>query len=248
MTADSGIAFTANDAKHRFSYKELGDQDLRDAIMAIPVEAESETYPEIQIDGANGQQAALMRLDHPVRLHVNGPLGDYPFAFNRQADIRMTGNAGHGIADGMISGAVRIRGDAGDGAGAAMIGGTLAVYGTAGNRCGAGMRNGSIFVRGDVGDEAAIGAIGGTIVIGGDAGRRLGDAMSNVTVFIRGKAASLAEGVTEAPLRKREQLKLGLLLINASIRGDANEFRRIVPAAMFEAERARRGEVVPNWR
>ncbi len=127
-------------------------------------------------------------------------------------------------------------------------GGTLAIYGVAGNRCGAGMRGGGIFVRGDVGDEAGVGALGGMIVIGGDAGERLGDAMNNVTVFIRGSDKSLAEGVTEAPLRKREQLRLGLLLINASIRGDATEFRRVIPQAMLRAEQSQRGELVPNWR
>jgi formylmethanofuran dehydrogenase subunit C len=110
------------------------------------------------------------------------------------------------------------------------------------------MRNGGIFVRGSVGDETGVGALGGMIVIGGDAGENLGDAMSNVTVFIRGEAQSLADGVTEAPLRKREQLRLGLLLINASIRGDAKEFRRIVPEAMLAAEQSQRGELNPKWR
>ena len=110
------------------------------------------------------------------------------------------------------------------------------------------MRGGGIFVRGDVGDEAGVGALGGMIVIGGDAGHNLGDAMSNAIVFIRGAAGSLAAGVTDAPLRKREQLRLGLLLINASIRGDAKEFRRIVPVAMLEAEANERGELNPNWR
>ena len=41
---------------------------------------------------------------------------------------------------------------------------------------------------------------------------------------------------------------LGLLLINASIRGDAKEFRRIVPEAMLKAEKSQRGEINPNWR
>jgi hypothetical protein len=86
------------------------------------------------------------------------------------------------------------------------------------------------------------------IVIGGDAGENLGDAISNVIIFIRGDAKSLADGVTEAPLRKREQLRLGLLLINASIRGDAKDFRRIVPEAMLQAEQSQRGELKPNWR
>ena len=134
------------------------------------------------------------------------------------------------------------------GAGAAMTGGTLAIYGTAGDRCGAGMQGGGIFVRGNVGNETGVGALGGIVVIGGDAGKDLGDASGNVTIFIRGTAKSLARGVTEAPLRKREQLRLGLLLINVSIRGDAKHFRQIVPEAMLHEEQSRRGEINPKWR
>lgn len=227
---------------------ELDAQELHRAIHQIPISENDEQLTQIDIHGSAGQDSVLMRMDHPIRIKMEGPLGDYAFAFNRQADIRMTGAVGNGVAEGMISGAVRVRGDAGFGAGAAMTGGTLAIYGNAGSRCGAAMRGGGIFVRGDVGDEAGVGALGGMIVIGGDAGHNLGDAMSNATVFIRGDAASLAAGVTDAPLRKREQLRLGLLLINASIRGDAKEFRRIVPIAMLEAEANERGELNPNWR
>ncbi len=237
-----------NNVAHEFSMADLSLSQLHRAIHAVPAEASEEELVQIRLTDAAGQHGALMRLDHPVRLQVDGPLGNYAFAFNAQADTRLTGNVGHGIGEGMISGAVRVRGDAGDGAGVAMTGGTLAVYGTAGNRCGAGMRGGGIFVRGNVGDETAVGALGGMIVIGGDAGERLGDAMHNVTIFIRGRAKSLAEGVTEAPLRKREELRLGLLLINASIRGDAKEFRRIVPRTTLEEEISRRSEVGPNWR
>ncbi len=234
--------------RHVFSMKTMTDAELISAIDAVAGAEGDASLPQIQIDGADGQHAALMRLNATVRIQIAGSLGDYAFAYNAEADIRQTGNVGHGVGEGMRSGAVRIRGNAGVGAGAAMTGGTLAIYGESGDRCGAGMRSGGIFVREDVGHEVGVGAIGGMIVIGGDAGRNLGDAMNNVTVFIRGRAESLADGVTEAPLRKREQLRLGLLLINASIRGDANEFRRVVPEAMLRAEEARRGEVVPNWR
>ena len=227
---------------------DLDPQQLHRAIHEIPISENDEELTEIDVTGSAGQHSVLMRLDHPIRIKMEGPLGDYAFAFNRQADIRMTGAVGNGVAEGMIRGAVRVRGDAGVGAGAAMSGGTLAIYGNSGSRCGAAMRGGGIFVRGDVGDEAGVGALGGMIVIGGDAGYNLGDAMSDATVFIRGDAASLAAGVTDAPLRKREQLRLGLLLINASIRGDAKEFRRIVPVAMLEAEANERGELNPNWR
>ncbi len=245
---DPNLSVEGAAVEHQFSMSALDATSLSQSIHDVPLSGSDEKLTQIQITGASGQHHALMQLNHPVRIHIDGPLGDYAFAFNREADIRLTGTVGHGVADGMISGAVRIRGNAGEGAGAAMTGGTLAIYGSSGNRCGVGMRGGGIFVRGDVGDETGIGALGGMIVIGGDAGEKLGDAMNNVTVFIRGKAKSLADGVTEAPLRKREQLRLGLLLINASIRGDAGDFRRVVPVAMLQAENSKRGELVPNWR
>jgi methylamine---glutamate N-methyltransferase subunit B len=236
------------DPLDRFSMDELSPAALHQAIHAVPITASDERLSQIEVVGAAGQHNVLMRLDHPVRIQMEGPLGDYAFAYNSQADIRLTGNVGHGVGEGMISGAVRVRGNAGVGAGATMRGGTLAVYGSAGDRCGAGMRGGGIFVRGDVGDETGLGALGGTIVIGGDAGENLGDGMNNVIVFIRGSVKSLACGVTEAPLRKREELRLGLLLINASIRGDAKDFRRIVPTAMLRYEKSKRGEINPKWR
>ncbi|MGI9474367.1 MAG: tributyrin esterase [Rubripirellula sp.] len=242
----------AEDAKsatlHRFSMAEMSMRELQQAIHKVPVSESDEKLSQVEIDGSAGQHNALMRLDHPVRIQMEGQLGHYAFAYNSQADIRTTGDVGNGVGEGMVGGAVRVRGDAAVGAGASMTGGTLAIYGSAGDRCGAGMRGGGIFVRGSVGDETGVGALGGMIVIGGDAGENLGDAMSNVTVFLRGAAKSLAKGVAEAPLRKREQLRLGLLLINASIRGDAKDFRRIVPEAMLQAEQSQRGELNPNWR
>ena len=234
--------------EYYFSLADLTDREILDSIAEIPPVDPDATWPQVHVSGAKGQHGAFMRLDHTLTLHVDGDVGDYAFALNTGVDVRLTGSAGHGVGEGMRSGSIRVRQNAGLGAGAAMTGGTLAIYGTAGSRCGAAMRGGQIFVRGDVGDETGVGALGGMIVIGGDAGHNLGDAMNNVTVFIRGKAASLAPGVTEAPLRKREQLRLGLLLINASIRGDATEFRRIVPIAMLEAEESKRGEINPNWR
>lgn len=233
---------------HKLSMSDLAPAALHQAIHAVPISESDEKLTEIQLSGAAGQDHALMRLDHPVRINVDGPLGDYALAFNAEADVRVTGGVGHGVGEGMISGAVRVRGGAGVGAGTAMTGGTLAIYGSAGDRCGAGMRGGGIFVRSNVGDHAGVGSLGGIIVIGGDAGENLGDPISNATIFIRGAAKSLADGVTEAPLRKREQLRLGLLLINASIRGDAKEFRRIVPHALLAAEQSQRGELNPNWR
>lgn len=234
--------------EHVFSLQKLSDADIRAVIQAIKVSEGEDELPRVEIVDADGQIAALMRIDHPVKLRVRGSLGDYAMAHNMQTIVKVFGNAGHGVAEGMVSGSVRIRGHAGHGAGTAMSGGTLGIYGSAGDRVGGAMRGGGLFVRGNVGNDVGLGALGGTIVIGGDAGENLGDPHSDVSVFLRGKAASLAEGVSESPLRKKQEVQLGLLLISAGIRGDATDFRRIMPTAKLDAELAARGEVVPNWR
>lgn len=245
---DSLDSSSSQDLDHLFSMQDLTDAELLRAIRNIPAEDDAEHPPRIEVLGAGGQHNALMRIDHPVKLRVRGSLGDYAFAYNSKAIVKVFGDCGHGVAEGMVGGSVRVRGNAGNGAGTGMTGGTLGIYGAAGDRAGGFMRGGGLFVRGDVGNDVGLGAIAGTIVIGGDAGENLGDPLSNVAVFIRGNAASLADGVTETTLRKKQEVQLGLLLISAGIRGDAKDFRRVVPLAKLEAENAARGEVVPNWR
>ncbi|EMI40525.1 dehydrogenase subunit C-like protein [Rhodopirellula sp. SWK7] len=244
---------------HTFDLRELHSDELRTAIHAIEVSAPEdksdsssssfgEEFPLVELSGLSGQKAACMRWSKSVRVRAVGDLGDFAFAWFDGVDVHLEGNVGDGACEGMRRGVVRITGNAGCGLGAAMTGGTLAIYGAAGPRVGAAMRGGSIFVRGDVGDDTGAGALAGTIVVGGDAGANLGDGLNNVTVFLRGNAQSLAPGVIEAPLRKREEVRLGLLLMSASIRGKAADFRRIIPEARWKAEEAGAGEVRPNWR
>ncbi|WP_404310031.1 tributyrin esterase [Neorhodopirellula lusitana] len=235
-----------------------GHEDLRAAVHALPVppvqqkdssaSGDQQLPPLLELVGLNGQHAACMRLRHPIRIHAEGNLGDFAFACCSGVDVHLEGNVGDGACEGVSGGRVRITGSAGCGLGTAMTGGTVAIYGSAGSRVGAAMRGGSIFVRGDVGEDTGAGALGGTIVVGGNAGPNLGDALNNVTVFLRGSAASLAPGVIEAPLRKREEVRLGLLLMNAAIRGKPADFRRVIPEARWRAEEAGAGEVRPNWR
>jgi len=242
---------------HRFDLQKLSLAQLRESIESIDVDpaadlidssAGDDLFPLVELLGLQGQHSVGMRLTNSVRIHSVGDLGDFAFAHFAGIDVHLEGSAGDGACEGMRRGVVRITGRAGCGLGAAMTGGTLAVYGSAGARVGAAMRGGSIFVRGNVGADTGAGALAGTIVVGGDAGENLGDGLNNVTVFLRGKVASLAPGVIEAPLRKREQVRLGLLLMSASIRGKAADFRRIIPEARWKAEEAGAGEVRPNWR
>jgi formylmethanofuran dehydrogenase subunit C len=235
---------------------DMPDQKLRTRIASISLSSLSgggsdnpAAVPLIQITGAAGQTAALMAIRSPIRLHIIGPLGDYSLSYCNRCDIRVDGNGGNGIAEGLTGGSIRFRGDVGHGAGVAMAGGTLAIYGSAGDRVGAAMLAGELFVRGDVGDDAGVAMRGGTLVVGGDAGERLGDHRGLGTIYLRGTARSLADSMVEVPLKKRDELRLGVLLINASIRGAAKEFRRVIPERLWRFEQSREtGEVRPNWR
>ncbi|MEZ6087536.1 MAG: tributyrin esterase [Pirellulaceae bacterium] len=205
--------------------------------------------PLIEVKGLRGEHNILMGLDLPCRVNVRGKLGDYAMAFNRRAHVRTTGSAGDGLGESMVSGAVRVHGNAGAGVGVAMTGGTLAVYGNAGDGCAAALRGGEVFVRGNVGHNAAHAALHGTLVIGGDAGNNLGEAMMDAMIFIRGSIGSLGHGVAELPLIPKDRVRLGLLLINAGIRGDAQDFRRVVPQRVYDEEQKRKGVIGhPSWR
>jgi formylmethanofuran dehydrogenase subunit C len=239
---------------HILSMDDLRDQKLRTRIARISLgsvsgDAGAAESPLIQITGAAGQTAVLMAIRSRVRLHVMGPLGDYSLSYCNRCEVRVDGGGGHGIAECLGGGSIRFRGDVGQGAGVAMAGGTLAIYGSAGDRVGAAMLAGELFVRGDVGDDAGVAMRGGTLVVGGNAGQRLGDHRGLGTIYLRGSAASLADAMVEVPLKKRDELRLGVLLINASIRGAAKEFRRVIPERLWRFEQLREtGEVRPNWR
>ncbi len=244
-----------NPVVHRLSLDQLSESQLHARFAEIAAADElttSTVQPSnslIEIDEARGQHGCLMAIASAVRLHVKGPLGNYAFSYNLAADARIDGDVGNGVGEGLRGGSVRVRGNAGLGCGVAMRSGTLAIYGTASDRVAAAMIGGEVFARGNVGADVGVGASGGTIVIGGDAGPRLGEPNGELIIFIRGQATSLAPGMTQAPLRKRDELQLGLLLINASIRGDAKEFRRIIPISLFQSEQSRKhSEVNPNWR
>ncbi len=237
---------------HVFSLAELSLADLQTRLSKLAGAASefgsSSDLPLVRIESAGGVACFLPQLSGPLRLQVDGSLGDYAFSYCRGCDIRIDGDCGHAVAEGLGGGVIRIRGDAGLAAGLAMSAGTLAVFGSAQGRVGAAMRGGELFVRGDVGDDTGVGMQRGTLVIGGDAGQRLGEPQGEGTIYLRGQAASLATGMVEQKLRKQDELRLGLLLINASTRGSAKEFRRVIPQWRLAEENAKQtGEVRPNW-
>ena len=66
-----------------------------------------------------GRHALAAGLVDPIDVVIHGHAGYYCAGMNQQARVTVTGNAGTGVAENMMSGEVRVRGDASQSAGAA---------------------------------------------------------------------------------------------------------------------------------
>ena len=70
-----------------------------------------------------GRHAVAVGLGAPVRVEIDGHVGNYCAGMNKAASIVVNGNAGQGVAENMMSGAVHVKGDASQAAGASGCGG-----------------------------------------------------------------------------------------------------------------------------
>ncbi len=206
-----------------------GEAAVRARLESICVdELQKDNAPCFRILGLQRETNLLMRLQGSARIWIEGPLGDYAFAMLDGPEVRLSGEMGLGLGEGMVSGSIRVNGNCGDAVGLAMHGGTIAVYGHAGNDCARAMDGGEVFVRGHVGRNAGACALSGALMIAGDAGPGLGDQMQDAVIYVRGSVSSLGRGVVESPISPKDRLRLGLLMINAGIRGEAKDFRRYI--------------------
>ena len=89
----------------RLSFQQLGVKGVQERLLAIAETASSGTL--VEIEHATGQHAALLAIEHAIRLHVLGPLGDYAFSYNLGADARVDGSVGIGAGEGLRGGSVR---------------------------------------------------------------------------------------------------------------------------------------------
>jgi methylamine---glutamate N-methyltransferase subunit B len=206
-----------------------GEDAIRERIQACGVgKAGAEPSCSFRIIRAEKLNFLLMRLTGMAKIALDGPLGDFAFAMLDGPEVRITGDTGNALGEGMTGGSLRVNGNAGHAMGLALRGGTLALYGNTGNDCGRHMDGGEIFVRGNAGSCVGAGAISGAIMIAGDAGPGLGDEMLDAVIYVRGTVKSLGRGIVESPIGQKDRLRLGLLMVNAGIRGDAKDFRRYV--------------------
>jgi methylamine---glutamate N-methyltransferase subunit B len=179
-----------------------------------------------RITNPRGAHAVAVGIDAPLELDVEGHVGYYCGGMNKQATVRVHGNAGVGLAENIMSGTVVVDGNASQSAGATGRGGLVVVNGDASARCGISMKGVDIVVRGSVGHMSAFMAQKGRLVVCGDAGDALGDSIYEARLYVRGEVAGLGADCVEKEMRDEHVAELGELLERAGTGLDASEFRR----------------------
>lgn len=186
----------------------------------------NDTY--FRVSNPRGRHNIAVGLDQPVTVEIDGNVGYYCAAMNRQATVVINGSAGVGLAENMMSGRVHVKGDASASAGATGCGGLLIIDGNAAGRCGISARGIDIVVKGSVGHMSAFMAQAGSLVVLGDAGEALGDSIYEAKLFVRGEVKSLGADCIEKSMSDKHKEKLGKLLAEAGLDGqvDPGAFRR----------------------
>ena len=136
---------------------------------------------------------------------------------NSEATIVVSGNAGVGVGENMMSGEIRIAGDASQAAGATGHGGLLVIEGNASARCGISMKGIDIVVKGSIGPMSAFMAQTGNLVVLGDAGEALGDSIYEARLFVRGAVESLGADCIEKPMTAEDRAALEVVLDRAGV-------------------------------
>ena len=200
-------------------------RDLNEALHRLRVDT-NETH--WLITNPSGRHAIAAGLDAPISVEIEGHVGYYCAGMNKLASVMINGNAGVGVAENMMSGAVHVRGDASQAAGATAHGGLLVIDGNAGARCGISMKGIDIVVKGSIGHMSAFMAQAGTLTVLGDAGEALGDSLYEARLFVRGSVKSLGADCIEKPMRDEHRAMLRDKLNAAGLNGevDVGEFRR----------------------
>jgi glutamate synthase domain-containing protein 3 len=163
----------------------------------------------------------------PLSIDIDGHVGYYCAGMNVDADVRIHGNCGVGVAENIMSGSVVVDGDASQSAGATGHGGLVVIHGNASARCGISMKGVDIVVRGSVGHLSAFMAQSGRLVVCGDAGDALGDSLYEARLYVRGTVEGLGADCVLKEMTDEHVAEVGELLARAGIDDlDPAEFRR----------------------
>jgi glutamate synthase domain-containing protein 3 len=137
----------------------------------------------------------------------------------------VNGQAGKGLGENMMSGAIRVSGNVSECAGASAHGGLIVIEGDASSRCGISMKGVDIVVKGSVGHMSAFMAQAGRLVVCGDADHSLGDSIYEAELYVRGQVGALGADCIEKEMTPEQENSLGALLASAETSCNPREFR-----------------------
>jgi glutamate synthase domain-containing protein 3 len=190
---------------------DLAETPLRELNRALHEPGVSGSW---RVTNPRGAHAVAVGIDAPVEVDIEGHVGYYCAGMNKQATVRVHGNAGVGLAENIMSGTVVVDGNASQSAGATGRGGRGGGQGV------------DIVVRGSVGHMSAFMAQKGRLVVCGNAGDALGDSIYEARLYVRGEVAGLGADCIEKEMRDEHVAELDELLGRADTGLGASEFRR----------------------
>lgn len=205
---------------------DLATRPLRELNATLQAQKDQTNATQWEVLNPRGAHAIAVGLDAPIDVTVRGSTGYYCAGMNKQAYVHVTGSAGPGVAENMMSGTVIIDGDASQYAGATGRGGLLVIKGNAASRCGISMKGIDIVVQGSIGHMSAFMGQAGNLVVCGDAGDALGDSLYEARIFVRGSVKSLGADCVEKEMRPEHLEILRDLLARAGVDAQPEEFRR----------------------
>jgi methylamine---glutamate N-methyltransferase subunit B len=167
---------------------------------------------DIQVLNPGARHNLGVAILQPAARRLNGSAGYYCAGLIDGPNFEITGSAGWGVGESMMSGQVVVHGSAGNGAAATIRGGTVVIYGDAAARLGISIKGGTVLVGGNCGYMAGFMGQKGRIVVCGDTGEGFGDSMYETVCFVGGRIAGLGtDAVTERPNPKDAEFVDSLL-------------------------------------
>lgn len=194
---------------------DLSQTPLRQVNQYLHGDADSLQGQQVTIANPAGAHNIAVGLKADLAVTIEGHAGYYAAGMNQLATVNITGSAGTGVAENMMSGKVHVQGFASNAAGATAHGGLLVIDGDAGLRCGISMKGANIVVGGSVGSFAAFMAQAGNLVVLGDAGEALGDSLYEARLFVRGTVKSLGADCEPKPMDAESRAILADLLMQS---------------------------------
>ena len=162
-----------------------------------------------------------------VEIRIEGSVGYYCGGMGDGPRITIAGSAGWGLAECIMAGLVDCRGSAGNGAAASIRGGRVVIHGNAAARAAISLKGGTVLIGGNTGYMTGFMMQKGTIVVCGDAADGLGDSMYAGEIYVGGRIAGLGNDAVEQPMGDADVARLGGLLEEHALPGDAWQFRKI---------------------